>query len=179
MPNCDDVRRELESKGLLLLQDKRMASVAAIIAGETISGSWWSHARGREIWACSESLEKDALVTRLIDGKVTYVHPRLWPAFYGVATSGAPWQTAGLSAAARALLKKVPCMAKGPVARELQQRLLVHAEEVHTTSGRHETRLSSWPTFAAALPPDLARGELEKAAIAIGAKVEMLPWRQR
>jgi hypothetical protein len=57
-------------------------SLAATVAGETIRGSWWAHERAREIFALSRALRSspDVLVCRLIDGKITYVHRRLWPA---------------------------------------------------------------------------------------------------
>src|SRR5882757_3792421 len=53
-----------------------------IIAGETIKGSWWAHAKSRQIYAVLRSLEKDPdiLVCRLAGGKVSFVHRRLWPA---------------------------------------------------------------------------------------------------
>ncbi len=83
--NCDDVRRELERLGLLLLQDKNLPSVATIFAGGPMPGSWWSHPRSHEMFRCLASLDDIAVVTRLVKGKVTYVHNRLWP---GLAAAG-------------------------------------------------------------------------------------------
>lgn len=77
---CDDVRRELERLGILLLQDKNLPSVATIFAGEPMAKSWWGHPLGQEMFQCLESLEDEALATRLINRKVTFVHKRLWPA---------------------------------------------------------------------------------------------------
>jgi hypothetical protein len=85
--SCDEVRRELERLGLLLLQDKQLPSVATIFAGGPISGSWWSHPRSHEMFWCLATLEEVAVVTRLVKGKVTYVHRRLWPA---LAAAGVP-----------------------------------------------------------------------------------------
>ncbi|HWM61092.1 MAG TPA: hypothetical protein VNN98_03020 [Rhizomicrobium sp.] len=53
-----------------------------IIAGETIKASWWAHAKSRQIYAVLRSLENDPdiLVCRLVGGKVSFVHRRLWPA---------------------------------------------------------------------------------------------------
>lgn len=61
-------------------------SLAAAIAGGPIRGSWWSHARGREIFALTRAVRdcSDVLVCRLVDGKITYVHRRLWPALVRV-----------------------------------------------------------------------------------------------
>jgi hypothetical protein len=62
-------------------------SLASTIAGGPIHGSWWSHARSHEIFALTRAVRDcpDVLVCRLIDGKITYVHRRLWPALVRVA----------------------------------------------------------------------------------------------
>jgi hypothetical protein len=57
-------------------------TLAEAIAGEPIRGSWWAHPKGNAIFRCSRAVRKsaDVLVCRLVGGKVTYVHRRLWPA---------------------------------------------------------------------------------------------------
>jgi hypothetical protein len=57
-------------------------TLAQKIAGEAIRGSWWAHPKSRVIFRCSRALResRDILVCRLVGGKVTYVHRRLWPA---------------------------------------------------------------------------------------------------
>jgi hypothetical protein len=57
-------------------------SLADAIAGEPIRGSWWSHSRGQEIFALTRAVRDSdqVLVCRLVHGKITYVHRRLWPA---------------------------------------------------------------------------------------------------
>ncbi len=57
-------------------------SLAEAIAGERLRGSWWAHARGHEIFAVTRTIRDspDVLVCRLVEGKITYVHRRLWPA---------------------------------------------------------------------------------------------------
>ena len=57
-------------------------SLASVIAGEEIRGSWWGHAEAEQIWILTRRLREseDVLVCRLVGGKVTYVHRRLWPA---------------------------------------------------------------------------------------------------
>lgn len=57
-------------------------SLAEAIVGGPISGSWWGHVQGHEIFnvATAVSESDDVLVCKLIEGKVTYVHRRLWPA---------------------------------------------------------------------------------------------------
>jgi hypothetical protein len=62
-------------------------SFAEHVAGEPIRGSWWGHARGHEIFKLATAVceSGDVLVCRLVDGKVTYVHRRLWPALVKLA----------------------------------------------------------------------------------------------
>ena len=62
-------------------------SLAEAVAGELIRGSWWGHPKGRDIFRCSRAIRQSAevLVCRLVDGKVTYVHRRLWPALVRLA----------------------------------------------------------------------------------------------
>ena len=52
------------------------------IAGDAITGSWWAHPKSRQIYSTLRSLEQspDVLVCRLVAGKVSFVHRRLWPA---------------------------------------------------------------------------------------------------
>lgn len=56
-------------------------SLAEAIAGAPIRGSWWAHPRNREIFELTRAVRasRDILVCRLVDGKITYVHRRLWP----------------------------------------------------------------------------------------------------
>jgi hypothetical protein len=62
-------------------------SLAAAVAGGTIRGSWWAHPKGRAIFRATRAVREssDVLVCRLVDGKITYVHRRLWPALVRLA----------------------------------------------------------------------------------------------
>ncbi len=62
-------------------------SLAVAIAGGPIGGSWWSHPRSHEIFEITQTIRgsEDVLVCRLVNGKVTFVHRRLWPALVRVA----------------------------------------------------------------------------------------------
>jgi hypothetical protein len=62
-------------------------SFAALIARETIRGNWWGHPKSHQIFAATRAIRdsRDVLVCRLIDGKVTFVHRRLWPALVRLA----------------------------------------------------------------------------------------------
>ncbi len=57
-------------------------SLAAAVAGRPIRGSWWNHPKGHDIFLLSRTVRRspDVLVCGLVDGKITYVHRRLWPA---------------------------------------------------------------------------------------------------
>jgi hypothetical protein len=165
------------------LQDKELRSVVGIITGERLAGSWWSHPRSQEIFRRLGELEAagDIVATKLIGGKVTFVHRRLWPALAAVGSSREEWQMRGLSPAARRLLARVDgeksVRASGAAAKELQKKLLVDAHEEHAASGKHVTVLKSWPR--ARLTPAQGQRQLEEAAAAIGASVTALPWRRK
>ena len=62
-------------------------SLAEAITGEPIPGSWWGHAKGRVIFRAARAVceSSEVLVCKLIDGKVTYVHRRVWPALVKLA----------------------------------------------------------------------------------------------
>jgi hypothetical protein len=55
-------------------------SLAEAVAGGPIRGSWWGHAKGGEIFRAADAVSEspDVLVCKLLEGKVTYVHRRLW-----------------------------------------------------------------------------------------------------
>jgi hypothetical protein len=57
-------------------------NLAEHVAGAPIRGSWWGHPSGHEIFAVLSQVSSspDIVATRLINGKVTLVHRRLWPA---------------------------------------------------------------------------------------------------
>ena len=62
------------------------------ILGEPIAGNWWTHPKSRKIYAVLQAVSEseEVLVCRLIDGKITLVHRRLWPALVRIAGSFAP-----------------------------------------------------------------------------------------
>src|SRR3954447_5235443 len=73
----------------IVLQSPRgpVPNLAEHIAGEPIRGSWWGHGSGREIFAVLTRLldSPDVVATRLVDGKITLVHRRVWSALVRVA----------------------------------------------------------------------------------------------
>jgi hypothetical protein len=94
-----DVMATLVDKGMLLQSAKGpLPNVAELVAGEAIKGSWWGHPKSHAIFnalaVVSES--PDVVRTRLVNGKVTLIHRRLWPALVRVADSFTPKQLAAL-----------------------------------------------------------------------------------
>lgn len=78
----------VEKHGVVLASARGpVPNLAEAIAGEPIRGSWWSHARGGEIFAAIEEVadSDDVRCFRLIDGKLTFVHRRLWSALVRLA----------------------------------------------------------------------------------------------
>jgi len=163
----------------------RVRSLVEEVAGEAVRGSWWGHPKGKAIYACATTLEAsgEALVVKLIAGKVTFVHRVLWPALYRVATDGTRRRAAiaTLSADARALLARVDEAgelrldqlrpAAKPRAREsLEKALLCLTEDLHTEKGSHTKILRTWERWA---DPPLGRAaatlDLEEARAALAA----------
>ena len=64
---------KLEEHGLLLRIDANLPNVCALVAGERVRGSWWSHPSGRAIFAVDSELadHPDVLMTKLISGMTT------------------------------------------------------------------------------------------------------------
>src|SRR5262245_48618753 len=144
----------LERWGLLLLQDARLPSLATLVAGEVVKGSWWGHARGADIFRVVGALEDEVLTAKLIDGKVTFLHRRLWALLAGVGRAREPWQMEGLPPPSRRLLTRVNregrVRASGAAAKDLDERVLCACKQVHTESGAHAIELTDWSAFARA-----------------------------
>src|SRR6185436_9752594 len=175
----------------MLQQDKSALNVVTLVTGETLRGSWWSHPKGKLIFRALYELDDhdDVLFTKLVDGKVTLVHRKLWPALLAIATSNESWQTRGLSADARRVVAKVNRSAEGvqgtpKVVKEIEARLLANSRQMHSESGKHVIVLDSWTNWArrSGIEPlasiDAAKEEIERAATAVGAARSTLPWRQ-
>ena len=89
----------VEEHGVVLVSAKGPAPrLTEAIAGEPIKGSWWGHPKSHQIFAILEALteseSEDVLVCRLVKGKITLVHRRLWPALVRLAARFPPDQIA-------------------------------------------------------------------------------------
>jgi hypothetical protein len=87
--NAAAALRFVEKHGIVL-ESARHASVLSLaqaIAGGPIRGSWWSHPEGPAIFAVTRALREapEVLVCRIVDGKVSFAHERIWPALVRLA----------------------------------------------------------------------------------------------
>jgi len=105
----------VKEHGVVLVSAKGpVPRLTEAIAGEPIKGSWWSHSKSHQIFAILEVVteSEDVLVCRLVKGKITLVHRRLWPALVRLAERFPPDQVAKVrqehTASGRHVNKEVP-----------------------------------------------------------------------
>jgi hypothetical protein len=158
------LERLLDEHGLLLVHDAKLPSATACIAGAPVPGSWWGHAKGKLIYETLEQVGETVAWAKLVLGKDTLVHRRLWPPLLAAAASRQAWQTRGLAPDAKRLLARVrrgrPLRTDeapagkgrklGVVATELERRLLAHGTSEHTASGHHARFLETWAAWGRA-----------------------------
>ena len=116
---ADEAMAIVREHGVVLASAKGpVPRLAEIIAGESIKGSWWAHAKSHEIFAIFQEVGEspDVLICRLVNGKVTFVHRRLWPALVRVA-------------------------------RRFQANQLAQVHQEHTPSGHHVSRELPFPKW--------------------------------
>jgi hypothetical protein len=78
----------IERHGVVLASAKGpVPNLAEAVAREPIRGSWWGHKKGSEIFNALNLVDDchDVLCFRLVQGKITFVHRRLWPALVRLA----------------------------------------------------------------------------------------------
>jgi hypothetical protein len=81
----------VEKHGVVLASARGpVPSVAEAVAGEPIVGSWWAHKKGRAIFEALSELDDsdDVRCFKLVGGKITMAHRRVWPALVRLATDG-------------------------------------------------------------------------------------------
>ena len=177
---------KLQEAGFLLESDPRLPSVCTLVTGEPLRSSWWSHPLAHAIFALNSQLQDhpDIIITKLISGKVTFVHRNLWSEIYAIGSARETWQMKGLLEPALTLLGLVDELGSlrtdevqlskvgrgkiGDAARELERRLLIASAQVHTSSGAHAKFLETWATWARGLnfkpahvAPTLAKETIE------------------
>lgn len=200
----DQAYETLKSQGWLLVADPSLPCLATLVAGEPIRGSWWGHPAGKAIYALADELQRrpDVMVVKLVGGKLTYVHERLWPALLAVAMANEPWQLAKLSPESKWLLSRIAAQGRirldqmlhadwaardlARAAKLLEARLLVFSEDVVTERGAQTRALEGWEhwierTGYARTPLTPAEGrELLVDAVApmvpAGKAARLMPW---
>ncbi len=123
----------------------RVPSLAEAIAGEPIRGSWWGHPKGPEIFHVVEAVceSPEVLVCKLVDGKVTYIHQRLWPALVKLASRfrrdqlAKVWNEHTPTGAHRSRQMPYPDWVPREVIRHARRLSIAEAERI----------LSSWPVL--------------------------------
>lgn len=141
-----DPTDELVEYGMLLESARGpLPSVAELIAGEPIRGSWWAHPASHAIFAALSDLadSDDVVRTRLVNGNVTLIHRRLWPALVVLADRFPPSNLAAL-------------------------------HEEHTAGGAHRVREESFPDWVPDDAVRAAKGlSLEGALAALPASLRL------
>jgi hypothetical protein len=77
----EQIAARLADEGVLLESARGpVPNVAELVAGEPIRGSWWAHPQSHRIFATINALadRPDVARMRLVRGRVTLVHRRLW-----------------------------------------------------------------------------------------------------
>jgi hypothetical protein len=190
--------RILEDVGLL-----REYDVCRIVTQREIRGSWWGDPASHEIFALNEQLfdHPDVTVTKLISGKITFVHRKLWQKLVAVGSAREDWQIEKLSPSAKLLLRQLDKNGSlltnqlgprfgpkpGDTARELELKLLIHSEQQHSESGAHTKLLETWEHWSnrvgvksKPIESSRARNFFEKRLLEINDQfVCMLPWQKK
>jgi|SRR5947209_6429380 len=79
----DEALAFIRDEGVVLASGKGpVPRMAEIVAGEPIRGSWWAHPKSHDIFRIFSALAEspEIVVCRIVGGKVSFVHWRLWPA---------------------------------------------------------------------------------------------------
>lgn len=87
----------IEEHGILLQSARGpVPNIPELVVGERIRGSWWAHPDHDEIFTVLNQAVIPGMVVRmkLIGGKITLVHRRLWPAIARLADQFDPEQLA-------------------------------------------------------------------------------------
>ena len=95
----DEALRFLDRHGVILESAQGpVPNLAAEVAGEPLRGNWWSHEKSEQIFLLTRQLRaaKEVLTCRLVNGKITYVHRRLWSALARLSDELAPEQIAAV-----------------------------------------------------------------------------------
>jgi hypothetical protein len=129
----------IKRHGIVCESVRRVAipSLADAVAGESLSGNWWSHPKGKAIFAVTRAVRESpqVLVCRLVDDKISFVHERLWPALVRMADRFPP-------------------------------KRLARVTEVHSASGKHVLEETPFPDWVPAASAAAGKRLSERQALA-------------
>jgi len=117
-----ELLRFVRAKGVVLESARGpVPNLVEAIVGAPVTGSWWGHAKGKEIFNLLNALRdtREVLVCRLVGNKVTYVHRDAWPALVRLSSA-------------------------------IKKDRIAAIEEVHTASGRHRVVKTPYPKWVPA-----------------------------
>jgi len=86
-PRVDPLQFVVQHGVVLASAKGPVPNLAEAVAGGPIRGSWWGHEKGTEILRALSVVDDspDVLCFRLVQGKITFVHRRVWPALVRLA----------------------------------------------------------------------------------------------
>jgi len=130
-----------------------------------VKGTRWAHRLANEIYMTGMRLMQlpEVMYLRFVSGKMTYIHQRLWPSLYAIASAREAWQLASMPPAAKSMINTLDRRQSlrmdeirssrsrkelGADARLLESRLLAFGDDVHTDSGAHVKRIETWESWA-------------------------------
>jgi len=120
--NIAALLRFVRARGVVLESARGpVPNLVEAIVGGPIRGSWWGHAKGKQIFNLLNAVRDtgEVVVCRLVSDKVTYVHRDAWPA----------------------LVRLAPQIPKARIAA---------IEEIHTASGKHRVVKTPFPKWVPA-----------------------------
>ena len=115
-----------------------LPNLAEAIVGGPIRGSWWGHPKGKEIFRAVRAIceSPDILVCKLVEGKITYVPRRLWPALIKLASRfrkeqlAKVWDEHTRSGAHQSKRKHFPSWVPSQVMKEAEALSVAEAEKI-------------------------------------------------
>lgn len=159
LENVEHALAFVEAHGVVLVSAKADAPrLTEAIVGAPIKGSWWAHPQSHHIFAILNAVTDSGqvLICRLVKGKVTLVHRRLWPHLVRAAAHFSASQIAQVieehTASGKHVTREVPFPDWVPsaVEQEAQQlseadALVPFAKWVHVPAGRNAGSISRPP----------------------------------
>ena len=120
--NLAELLRFVRANGVVLESARGpVPNLVEAIVGAPVKGSWWGHAKGKEIFNLLNRVRDtgEVMVCRLVGDKVTYVHRDVWPAIVRLAA-------------------------------EIPRERIAAIDQVHTASGAHRSVKTPFPKWVPA-----------------------------